>query len=404
MNIWIVNHYADPPDGLSTRTFDLARRMVEGGHSVTILTSLFSHYHFHNSRSIGWRPAREEVIQGVSLVWIRTLPYRRNGVARMLNMLSFAWLALLVGLFRKDRPDVVSGVTVHPLAALSAYFLARLRRAAYFIEVTDLWPESLVDLGVVRDGSARVKAMRILERFLYSRARRIVMLWRHTDRYVESLGISSERILWLPHGVEIERYVGLDEYTGGGGERFTVLYLGAFVGSMALENILEAARILQERGCMNIEFRMTGAGTCKGEIVEQADKLALKNVTFPDPVPKSQLGQAMACADAFIFGVRDRPIYRFGMSLNKLTDYLVGGRPIVYYGRSTYDPVKEAAAGFSVPPEDPIAVANAVQQLANLPAEARVRMGRNGRAWALKYHNIPVLADTLLRAMEAGIS
>src|SRR5438270_10180200 len=98
MNIWIINHYADPPDSLSTRSYDLARRFIERGHHVAIFVSLFSHYHFRNVRPMPWfKLWMNEDIDGVQFVWIRTTPYRTNGVKRMINMCSFGLLATLAG-------------------------------------------------------------------------------------------------------------------------------------------------------------------------------------------------------------------------------------------------------------------------------------------------------------------
>src|SRR5438105_810556 len=150
MRIWIVNHYADPPDGFATRSFDIARRLVERGHPTTVFASNFSHYKFENVRRLGWRLWRSELIEGVTMVWIRTAGYRDNDWRRILSMLSFATLAFLAGLKRAERPAFVIGVTVHPLAALAGYYLARVKKAGFVVEVTDLWPETLVQFGRIR--------------------------------------------------------------------------------------------------------------------------------------------------------------------------------------------------------------------------------------------------------------
>jgi glycosyltransferase involved in cell wall biosynthesis len=399
MNIWIINHYAEAPDGLSTRSFDLARRMVERGHDVTIFTSVFSHYHFRNVRRMGARLWIDETTEGVRFVWVRTIPYRGNGLRRIMNMVSFAGAALAAGILRRPRPGVVSGVTVHPLAALCGYLLARVHGATYIIEVTDLWPQTMIEFGLIGEKSLAAHALRWLERFLYLRSRRMVMLWRHTEEYVASIGVPTEKILWLPHGVEVERYRGLEEYDGGTTGRLRVLYLGAFVGSMALETLIDAATILHERGNDNIVFRLVGAGTVKAEIVDLARRRGLQNVEFPEPLPKAEIGIAMSWADAFVLGLRPLSLYRFGMSTNKLTDYLAGGRPIIYYGSSSYNPIREGRAGITVPPGNPTALADGIADLAATSVAARLDMGRNGRAWALEHHDIPKLADRLLAAM-----
>src|SRR5438034_271772 len=403
MRIWIVNHYADPPDGLATRTFDIARRMVERGHPTTIFVCSFSHYHLRPARALGWRLWRDEDIDGVRMTWVAGNAYRDNDWRRVLNMSRFSMLTFLIGAFRRERPDIVVGVSVHPLAALTGYYLARLKRARFFFEVTDLWPQSLIEFGRLRADGIAAGSMRRLERFLFRKAERIIMLWRHTDAYVEAQGVSAAKILWVPHGVELERYQRLAPYGGGTERPFKVMFVGGFV-SGPLEGILDAACVLQKRGRTDVKFVLVGAGQERDIFVDRARALGLANVEFRPPVPKRDIAKALGEADAFIYGVRDIPLYRFGLSMNKVTDYLAAGRPIIFFGRSTYDPVQDAEAGFSVPPGDPEIVADAIEKLVALRPEERLEMGRRGRRYLVEHHNIPELANRLLAVFEPRVA
>ena len=399
MRIWIVNHYADPPDGLATRSFDIAKRMVEQGHPTTIFACAFSHYHFRYVRELGWRPWKEEDIDGVRYVWIAANSYGGNDWQRVLNMVVFSTLTFIAGLVRRERPDVVVGVSVHPLAALTGYYLARVKGARFFFEVTDLWPQTLIDFGLLSENGRVAKAMRRLERYLFQRAERIVMLWRHTDEYVASQGISPSKILWVPHGVELERYEELEPYRGAPDRPFRIMFLGGFVASNSIDSILDAAEVLARKGRADIKFLLVGSGQERDRLIERARSLNLSNVEFPPAVPKRDVAAAMGRADAFIYGLRDLPLYRFGISLNKLTDYLAAGRPIVFFGKSTYDPVRDAEAGFSVPPGDPEVLAGAIERLVALTPEERMEMGERGRRYLMEHHNIPRLAERLLEVL-----
>lgn len=405
LRIWVVNHYADPPEGMATRTFDIARRWAETGHEVTVFLSNFSHYRLAPMRRL--RPLSlwtTERLDGVNLVWIRTAHYQHNNWRRAANMLSFAAVVVIAGVSRRPKPSVVIGVSVHPLAALSGWVIAAARRARFLVEITDLWPQTLIDLGRLRESSLSARAMRAVERFLYKRAERIVMLWRNTDEYVSSLGVSPDKILWVPHGVELERYEDLLPYDGAPTRPFRVMYMGGFVYSMAFDNLLAAARILQQRGRTDIRFYLVGAGTEREQVQREAHELGLTNVDFPSAVPKARIAERMSEADAFILGVRDVALYKYGQSLNKLMDYLAGGRPILYYGRSSYNPVELAGAGITCPPEDPAALADAVEQLADLSPDERMAMGRRGREYLIEHHTIPVLADRMLNALASQTS
>ena len=400
MRIWIVNHYADPPDGLATRSFDIARRLVEKGHPTTIFVCAFSHYHLRPARKLGFRLWQKESIDGVQLVWIAANSYRGNDWRRVTNMVTFSVLAFLAGALRRERPDVIVGVSVHPLAALSGWLLARLKRARFFFEVTDLWPQTLIDFGRLRADGRAARAMRSLERFLFRHAERIVMLWRHTDEYVSSQGVSPAKILWIPHGVELTRYEQLEPYLGAPARPFRVMFLGGFVASNSVESILDAAQVLARRGRDDVRFLLVGSGQEREALIERAQTMGLHNVEFRPAVPKRDVGRVMGEADAFIYGLRDLPLYRFGISLNKLTDYLAAGRPIIFFGRSSYDPVRDAQAGFSVPPGDPEALADAILELVALTPEERMEMGERGRRYLLEHHNIPILSERLLTALQ----
>ena len=376
--------------------------MVEGGHPTTIFVSNFSHYRFQPLRRLPpWQLWRNELIDGVEFVWIHTPAYRANDWRRMLNMFAFSGLALIAGLVHRPGPAVVIGVSVHPFAALAGYAVARLRGARFFFEETDLWPQTLIDFGRLREGSAMARLLTRIERFLYRRAERIVMLWRHTDDHVQAHGGSPERILWVPHGVELSRYQSLEPYQGAPQRPFRVMFLGGFVRSNAVDVMIDAARVLADRQRDDIRFLLVGSGAERENLMRRAAELQLKNVDFPPAVPKAEIARAMNQADAFIYGLRDLPLYRFGISLNKLTDYLAAGRPIIFFGRSTYDPVAEARAGFSIPPGDPVAIADAIERLVGLTPQERIQMGRRGREYLVQHHSIPRLAQRLLDAMEA---
>jgi glycosyltransferase involved in cell wall biosynthesis len=397
LKIWIVNHYADPPDGLATRSFDLGRAAVRRGHTVTIFSSNFSHYRHRQLRRVpGLRLWRVEWIEGVRFVWVRTPPYRANDIRRIVNMVVFAAVALLAGTFLNPRPDAVVGVSVHPLAALAGWAIAGVRRASFVFEVTDLWPQTLIEFGRIADDGVTARAMRRLERFLFRRASRIVMLWRDTVPYVQRAAGVGERVVWIPHLADPRRYDAILPYDGGRKVPFTLMFLGGFVESNCVERMLMTAAELQRRGRKDIVFELIGEGTQKEAMIDRARSMGLSNVTFPPAVPKSDVPRVMSRADAFIYGLRDLPLYRYGISLNKLADYLASARPIVFFGRSSYDAVAQAGAGFSVPSGEPAAIADAVEELVARTPQERQAMGELGKQHLRAYHDIDMLTERFL--------
>lgn len=404
MRVWNVNHHADPPEGQATRTFDLAANLVARGHSVTLFVSTFNHYHFRHLRKLGWRPWRHEVIDGVRIVWIKTPPYTGNDWRRLLNQLVFSTVTLVAGSLESPRPEVVIGTSVHPFAALAGYAIARVRRAPFVFEETDMWPRVLIDFGRLSAESQSARMLARIEGFLYRRAARIVMLMRGAEDHVAAAGGDPDNVVWIPHGVDIRRYKDLKAYDGAPGRPFRVMYLGAFLTSNAIDTILDVADQTLQRGRDDIVFLLVGAGTRRNDVIEIAARRKLTNVSFPDPVPKARIAEVMADADAFIYGLPDLPLYRYGITLNKLTDYMAGGRPIIFFGNSSYDPVTEAGAGIRVPPGDPALVADAIERLVAMGPEERMEMGRHARAWLLEHHEIGRLTDRLEAALEEVVN
>lgn len=407
MIVWVLNHYADTPDRQATRTFDLCRELVRRGHRVVVFASSFSHYRLREERlgkGESWKP---EDVEGVRFIWIRTPPYQNNDWRRVLNMVAYAFRVFRVAMTLPERPAVIVGVTVHPLAPLAAYGLARVKRSRFVCEVTDLWPETLIQFDELPPRGAVVWALRRLERFVFRRAERIIMLWPRADQYVAKLGISPAKVMWIPHGLPLSRYAMVSPYDGRIRGTLTVMFAGGLVRANALDVILDAAQILQEEMSNAIHFVFVGDGAARPRLEDRARQARMKNVEFKGSVPKQDLWKVLSAADAFVLSLNDLPLYQYGISLNKLCDYMACGRPILFAGRPAFDPVAEAGAGITVPPGDARALADAAKRLAALPAEVRMAMGRNALDYVRRHHDIIVLADRLegiLTGVSSGAS
>lgn len=396
MNIWILNHYAGTPETtLATRPFDISKELVKRGHKVTIFASSFSEYAFRELRLQPGEKWKEEICDGIRFIWLRTFPYSRNNWRRVLNMLSYTWRAFWVGMGFREKPDVIIGTCVHPLAVLAAYKLSIFKKSRFFFEITDLWPQTIVDMGALSERNPIVWGLRILEKFLYQKAERIITLMPDADKYITGLGISRDKIVWIPHCVDMSRYSGLKLYNGGISDVFTIMYLGRHGLANALEVILQTAKLLQDKGKNNIKFVFVGDGAEKASLVRLSQNLSLQNMEFRNQVPKHEVVRVMGEADAFILSLRDAPLYKYGISLNKLCDYLASGRPTLYVGESSFNPVEEAEAGITVPPENPEALAQAITKLVAMKPEERIHMGKNGLKYVKKHHDIRMLADRL---------
>jgi glycosyltransferase involved in cell wall biosynthesis len=177
------------------------------------------------------------------------------------------------------------------------------------------------------------------------------------------------------------------------------MFLGSFVSANAIEVILKSGKILQDRGRRDIRFVLVGGGTDKEHLERLATQLRLGNVEFRGLVSKRDIVKVMSDADAYVASLKDVPLLKYGVSLNKACDYLASGRPTILAGNPGYDPIAEARAGLSVPAENPTALADAIELLMTLLPEERVQMGINGREYLGRVHGRGVLADRLEKIM-----
>ena len=405
MRILIFNHYASPPDQPLTSAYDLASSLVRRGHKVTILASSFSHYRFKELRLGPTEKCKLETFGGVDFLWLRTFPYRCNNWRRIVNMLSFAWRALMAAREMNGTPDVVVGATVHPLAALSAYLFARSRGAPFVFEVRDLWPLTLVQFGRLPRWSPVTWGMSGLERFLCIKAKYVITVVPGGAEYFEKIGVSRNKVAWIPNGLNTDRYLSLKPYDGSVGRPLLVMYVGGHVNQFALEAVLEAARLIQEAGGQAVRFVFVGSGQEKPRLMKVSKSLELRNVEWRDVVPKDQLPGLMAKADVFILGIRELPgLYQYGVSFNKLCDYMAAGRPIIFAGNPGYNAVEKAQAGIVVPPERPEAIVKAIEQFLALTPEERRQMGQNGQRYVKEHHDIRILTDKMEAVLLAAVS
>ena len=300
------------------------------------------------------------------------------------------------------RPDVVIGSTVHPFAALAASLLARRLRVPFVFEVRDLWPSTLVAMGAIRPGGVLDSGLGRLERWLAHKAAHIIVLMPGGIAYFQALGIPPERLLWLPNGAELP--VTPPTPLRLQPRPFQLLYVGAHGPANALDTLLDAMRELQSRGVGpdQLILRLIGDGTSKSTLQQRAQTQGLKAVRFEPPVAKQALASLIAEADAFVVLMQPLPeLYRYGISFNKLFDYFLAARPIVSASCAAHDPVQLADAGLVVPAGHHLAMADAIQQLMQLPFEERLRLGHNGRRYLEQHHTYSHLARELANQLNA---
>ncbi|MGD9676611.1 MAG: glycosyltransferase family 4 protein, partial [Candidatus Bipolaricaulia bacterium] len=286
-SVWILNHYASIPEhSAPTRQFDLAKRLLGRGFVVTLVASSLR-------RAPASVPVRGDErfvaydVEGVRCIVLRSNSRTRgNDATRVRNMLEFARRLWIDGrtCFRGEapRPDAIVGSSPHLFTAFVGCRLAQRFGVPFVMEVRDLWPETFVAFGFWGRRHPIVVALRMLERYLYRRADRIVVLMPEAWRYITRLsGVPKERIVWIPNGAAVSEDT--VEPAAVAHRPFTVMYLGSHGRANVLDDLLTAAHLLQDQGD-DVRFELVGDGWEKKRLVERANALGLRNVTFFDPV------------------------------------------------------------------------------------------------------------------------
>lgn len=404
MNIWLVNHYAIPPSRPGgTRHYAFAKELQKRGHRVIIVASSFDHHVRQETRLSRGEYFKFQEEEGVPFFWLRTPAYKANTLARLLNMLAFAfdvaWWAKPSVL---GKPDLVLGSSPHPFAALAAYLQSLRYKVPFILEVRDLWPQTLIDLGNFSPSHPLILLLGRIERFLYMKADKIITLLPLAYLHMVQKGADKSKIIWIPNGVDLSLLP--KPKPPEAKTRLTVMYAGSHGLANNLDVVLDAAAILKNRGLSElVEFKLVGEGPEKTKLIDKAKSLNLTNVYFEDPVPKRLIYEKMSDADVLLLTLKDGPLFRFGVSPNKLFDYMAVGRPVVFAARAPHNPVEEAGAGIVVPPDDPKALADAVYNLANLSWEERWAMGLRGRRYLEEHHSVERLVDRLEEVLFSSL-
>jgi len=403
--LWLINQFANTPDLPGhTRQYEVAAALVQAGWQVEVFSSDFNLTQRRYRRLTPGRLWTAEQPAGIRWIWLWASPYRRNDGWRQLNMLSFcAHLVLqllprgLWGRLRGTAPDVVVASSPQLPAAWTCLWIARLLGCPFVVEIRDLWPQVLIDQGGKRPDSPMVRLLAAMERQVYAGAHTVVVLAEGAQAYVRQRG--ARRTSWLPNGPDLDQFAAQplppDDAV------FAVLYAGAHGEANALEHVIEAARLLEQRHPGRFCIALVGDGPEKTALMRQASGLA--NVVFEPPIPKQQMPARMAAADAVLLSLKDVPLFRYGVSPNKLYDAFALGRPVITTVPGAIEAeVERQQLGLTAPPGDPQALATAIAELAALPRSAREAMGRRARQLAEAVYGrqrVNARYDALLRQL-----
>ena len=398
MNILYINHYAGSPSmGMGYRVYYLAREWTKAGHNVLIVCSSFSHIRRKQADDVeksafvkvcGNKAFRCK-IDGLDYLVLRTCKYNGNGIKRALNMMSFVGKLFTVARAEVLRfhPNVIIASSTYTWDNWAACYYARKCNAKYVYEVRDIWPLTPMKLGHMSKWNPFIWLLQRAENFACKNADVIVGLLPAANKHLEKHGMSPGKYVWVPNGVVLEEWpneVVLRKTPTN--LQFTIAYVGGHALSNALDTFCEAAALLPD-----VKFVLVGSGVQKPRLMAKCADM--RNVEFREAVPKSEIPYVLKQFDCLYIGWMKNPLYQYGISPNKLYDYMMSGTPIVHAVEAANDPVAEAKCGISCEPESADALVDAITKMRAFSVEERQRMGWRGHEYVMKNHLIPELAQ-----------
>ena len=408
MRILLINHYAGSVyHGMEFRPYYMSREWVKIGHSVTIAAASFSHLRQKNIDME--EPIKEEYIDGIRYVWLKTPVYHGNGIGRIKNMLSFLRkLYKYEKVINKDLdPDVVIASSTYPLDSYPANWIAKKHKAKFVFELHDLWPMSPMVLSNMSKWHPFIMVMQKAEDYWCKNADLVVSLLPDAYKHLVTRGMSMDKYVVIPNGISPDEW---EDYAGSlpsehseaikrlkDNGKFLVTYLGGQAISNGLDFLLNVAEILIEND--DVHFLIVGKGTEKENLMRRATAMGLTNITFLPPVAKKSVSVLLKKMDVLVFGYIETPLGQYGTSENKLFDYMMSARPIIKSSNVSNDLISEANCGYSLPPGDENGMAEKILVLKSMNSKSLSDMGDKGRNFVMENYSYDTLAQKFINAI-----
>lgn len=409
MKILLINHYAGSPlHGMEFRPYYLAREWVRMGHQVQVIAGAYSHIRARQPRLPPGANSLDETLDGVAYRWYDTPSYRGNGLGRVLSMLSFLkrlWFDSET-LAHHFKPDVVIASSTYPMDIWPARRIAKAAGARLVFEVHDLWPLSPMELGGMSKWHPFIMWVQMAEDYAYRHADKVISMLPKAQSYMCSRGMAESKFAHVPNGIDEAEWAHPESLPEEFEQRWQMIqqsgrpvmgYAGTHGLANALDDLLNVAHRLQGQ----VEVVLVGTGPERERLLARVKNENLTNVHMLPPIPKRSIPSLLKKFDIAYIGWHLNPLYRFGISPNKLMDYMMAARPVVHAVTAGNDPVAEAGCGITVPSGDVEAIVNAVRCLTEFSAAERDAIGQLGREFILHNRTYTKLAQNFLSALSS---
>lgn len=399
MRILFLTQYCPPEVGApQNRIFEFAKKLKEFGHEVTILTALPNYPRGEIFDEYKGNKVVLEEIEGINIV--RTSIYAtksKSFTKRLRNYLSFTFSSVFQGAKHIKKQDVIITESPPLFLGWSGYVLSKLKGAKFIFNISDLWPESAIKLGVLHN-KLFIKMSVWLEEFCYRKASAVTCQTEGIVDDIVNRGFDKNKVHLITNGVDTKlfkkenrdenfrREIGIEN-------KFALCYAGIHGLAQGLQVIVNAAEIVKDEE--NIQFVFVGDGPEKQDLINMVKEKGLKNITFLPLQPKTNMPKIVASMDAAIIPLKKLDIFK-GALPSKMFETLASEVPIILPVQGEAEKlIKNAQAGIVVEPENSKEIAEAVLKLYN-DIELRNKLGENARKYVMEHY----ARETITRKLE----
>lgn len=404
MDILILSHFAGSSEhGMVFRNYAMAREWVRQGHSVTIVATGYSHMRQKQPQFKG--RVGEENLEGIRYIWVWGPRYKPTSMlGRIFSMATYTAQCLALPLPLDKRYDIVMCSSPHPFAIYPATRWARRFKARLIFDIRDLWPLTPLHLSAASARHPFIRLLQAAEDYACRHADLVTAVPHNAEAYLQSRGLSADRFLAIPNGAiddlpthplpnahsETLRQLKADG-------AFIIGYAGTLGTANAMNVIVEALSAAHN----SVHLVMLGDGACREQLRAQAHQLNCSTrVHFLPPVGRHQVAHFLSFVDVAYAGGHKSPLYTYGASVTKLNDYMLASIPTLYSMGDLNNAIEMSGAGISCEPDNPPALAQAINTLMNLPKSELEELGKIGRAWCLEHQLVSTLCKKIIHKIN----
>lgn len=399
----VITHAGGSPHhGPNMRWYYLGQALKEIGVEVEIVSSSFFHKYVSPPDLSG--SLETSSINGLTYHWLRTSPYKNRGLSQVFNQIEFVFRCYqFARFFASRKPDLVIASSPHPFIIFPARYIASITGVEFIFEVRDLWPELLVQLGAFSRWHPYVVALSFAERLGVKNSKFVISVKPGDgDYFYERYGLQKSRFYYIPNGFlpsDLESPISEEIKQLRDRYKLVIGYVGALSLYYGLDHLVNLAHHF--RSTPEVGFIVVGGGDQLNRLRARVYELGMQNVHFVGSIPNPAVPSALAFFDCCYVGLQDIDVHNFGISCNKIYEYMYAGKPIIGSYRTEYDPVLEAKCGFVAPPGDYQPLIDGINLLITDPDLAST-LGQRGRSFFNLHHDFTIIAQRLKIVLFPG--